>query len=135
MYSPGDWGCCSYVTVALLAAGGTEIKYFLWFLDLNPLSRKYHARPMRAVAAYSVRCQSGPSTSLVVRSRMFCGPYFRMSLLSISRRARALTVGKSTPRNGIYTRETACVFLEGSSANQFQPAIFAARIGALSAYS
>ena len=34
-------------------------------------------------------------------------------------------------RNGIYTRETACVFLEGSSANQFQPAIFAARIGAL----
>ena len=38
-------------------------------------------------------------------------------------------------RNGIYTRETACVFLEGSSANQFQPAIFAARIGALSAYS
>jgi hypothetical protein len=47
-------------------------------------SRKYHARPMRAVAAYSVRCQSGPSTSLVVRSRMFCGPYFRMSLLSIS---------------------------------------------------
>jgi hypothetical protein len=34
-------------------------------------------------------------------------------------------------RNGIYTRETACVFLEGSWANQFQPAIFAARIGAL----
>jgi len=26
--------------VALLAAGGTEIKYFLWFLDLNPLSRR-----------------------------------------------------------------------------------------------
>ena len=40
MYSPGDWDCCSYVPVALLAAGGTEIKYFLWFLDLNPLSRK-----------------------------------------------------------------------------------------------
>ena len=38
MYSPGDWGRCSYVPVALLAAGGTEIKYFLWFLDLNPLS-------------------------------------------------------------------------------------------------
>jgi hypothetical protein len=34
MYSPGDWG------VALLAAGATEIKYFLWFLDLNPLSRR-----------------------------------------------------------------------------------------------
>ena len=37
----------------------------------------------------------------------------------------------ASSRNGIYTRETACVFLEGSSANQFQLAIFAARIGAL----
>jgi hypothetical protein len=35
-------------------------------------------------------------------------------------------------RNGIYTPETACVFLGGSWADQFQPATFAARIALVS---
>jgi hypothetical protein len=36
MYSPCDWGCCSYAPEALLAAGDTKTRHFLCFLlDLN----------------------------------------------------------------------------------------------------
>jgi hypothetical protein len=58
---------------------------------------KYHARPGNAVVAYSGKCQSGPSVSLVLRSRMSCGPHFRIPPLSMRRRALASTDGKSTP--------------------------------------
>ena len=37
MYSPSDWGCCSYVPEALMTVGGAKTRYFLLFLDLNPL--------------------------------------------------------------------------------------------------
>jgi hypothetical protein len=38
MYSPCDWGCCSYAPEALLAAGDAKTRHFLCFLDLNTRS-------------------------------------------------------------------------------------------------
>jgi hypothetical protein len=38
MYSPCDWGCCTYAPEALLAAGDAKTRHFLCFLDLNTRS-------------------------------------------------------------------------------------------------